>query len=118
MRLHWPHRIDASGRTAETDQDRYVRQLIEHLLQTDPGERVMRPNLGAGVRALLFAPVNDDLLGGTQALVQNNLERWLGHLVEIGAVDVTNAQSRVTVTVVYRVRRTGGEGRVVVQQEV
>ena len=35
---------------------RHIREQIEQVLFTDPGERVFRPEFGAGVRRLVFEP--------------------------------------------------------------
>src|SRR5262245_55341028 len=43
MHIDHPYRVDPRGRTAITDDDDYVRDLIELVLFTAPGERVNRP---------------------------------------------------------------------------
>ncbi|MEN0064243.1 MAG: GPW/gp25 family protein [Myxococcota bacterium] len=114
MRLAFPFHIDDSGRSAEVDEATYVRSLIELLILTDPGERVMRPDLGGRTQAMVFAPVTDELMGTTQALLQGNLERWLSSLAEIGDVEVRREESVVTVRVAYRIRSTGQTDEVLV----
>ena len=52
----YPLRVDAHGATARTDRAGYLRDLIEQVLFTAPGERVNRPDFGAGVGQLVFAP--------------------------------------------------------------
>jgi len=46
MNIAYPFRFDGRGRTALADDDRHIRDLIEQLLFTNPGERVMRPEFG------------------------------------------------------------------------
>jgi Bacteriophage baseplate protein W len=53
--MAFPFRIGAGG-AQRSDRRRHVREQIEQVLFTDPGERVFRPELGAGVRSLLFEP--------------------------------------------------------------
>ena len=50
--LDYPYHFDGRGRSAATDQLDHIRDLIEQVLFTSPGERVMRPDLGAGLLAL------------------------------------------------------------------
>ena len=51
MFLRYPYQFDGRGHTAEADEAAYIRGLIEQVLFTAPGERVMRPDFGCGIRA-------------------------------------------------------------------
>jgi phage baseplate assembly protein W len=53
--MSFPFRIGAGG-AERSDRRRHVREQIEQVLFTDPGDRVFRPEMGAGVRSLLFEP--------------------------------------------------------------
>lgn len=53
--LSFPLRIGVSGAATSARRD-HVREQIEQVLFTDPGERVFRPEFGAGIRALIFEP--------------------------------------------------------------
>jgi phage baseplate assembly protein W len=105
--LHYPYQIDGRGRTAEVDEDRYIHGLIEQLLFTSPGERVMRPDFGSGVMQLVFAPNSTELAATTQFLVQAALQQYLGHLIALEAVEVEAIDSTLRVAVRYAIRRTG-----------
>lgn len=109
--LSFPLRIDGTGRAAGADPDRHIRDLIELVLLTEPGERVMRPDFGCGLRALVFAPLGDVLLTATQALVEAQLRNWLDDVI---AIDRVEAQPRddgtLLVTVAYRRRLDGQAG--------
>ena len=50
IHLAFPFHFDAHGRTAISDDAAYLRQLLELLLFTSPGERVNRPDFGGGLR--------------------------------------------------------------------
>jgi phage baseplate assembly protein W len=104
--IAYPFRIDQRGRTAESSYDGHIRDLIYQLLMTAPGERVNRPDFGSGLLQLTFHPNSDEVASATQFLVQGALQEWLGDLIEIDAVSVDNTDSRLSVTVDYRVRRT------------
>ena len=88
MQVDFPYHVDARGRTAPATDDDHVRDLIEQVLFTAPGERVNRPTFGSGLLQLVFAPNSDELATATQFLVQGALQQWLGDLIEVEAVDV------------------------------
>ena len=104
--IDYPFQIDGRGRTAATGADDHIRDLIEQVLFTAPGERVNRPTFGSGLRQLVFAPNSDELATATQMLVQGALQQWLGDLIQVQAVDVQNEDAALQVTVQYVVRRT------------
>jgi phage baseplate assembly protein W len=107
MELRYPYTIDADGRTAGAARDDHIRQMIEQLLFTNPGERVNRPDFGSGLLQLVFMPNSDELAAALQANVHASLQRWLGDLIEVQDLDVVNEDSRLTVTLRYVVSRTG-----------
>ena len=106
MHIDYSLHFDGRGRTAETDADDHIRDLIEQVLFTAPGERVNRPTFGSGVRALVFAPNRDVLAAATQLTVQGALQQWLGDLIEVRAVEVNSLEAELRVVVEYTVRRT------------
>lgn len=99
--LGLPLRLDGRGRTAEVDDEAYLRALAETVLFTRPGERVNRPEFGSGIRALVFAPAGDELAGTTRALIHGDLQRWLGELLRVEDVTVEAVDSTVTVRIAY-----------------
>ncbi len=105
VQIDHPFHIDGRGRVAQTDQDTHIRDLIEQVLFTAPGERVNRPTFGSGLLQLVFAPNSDELATATQFLVQGALQQWLGELIQVEAVQVENGESTLEVTVQYIVRR-------------
>lgn len=109
MKPDFPFHISPQGRTALTDESDHIRDLIEQVLFTAPGERVNRPDFGCGLLALVFA-LNSDVLAATlQATVQGSLQRWLGYLIQVNEVAVDNEDALLRVTVRYWVRRTQQE---------
>jgi len=106
MNIDYPYGFDSSGRTATTDDDGHLRDLIAQVLFTRPGERVMRPDFGSGLLALTFEPNSVALAATTQALVQGALQKWLGHLIAVEAVDVQADDSTLEVSVRYVTLRT------------
>ncbi len=105
MQIKYPFQIDGRGRVAETNYDAHIRQLIEQVLFTEPGERVNRPDFGSGLKQLIFAPNSSELAATVQLLVQGSLEQWLGDLILLEAVDIDTIDSRLEITVEYIVRQ-------------
>ena len=106
MQIDHPFHIDASGRTAGSDDADHLRDLIEQVLFTAPGERINRPSFGSGLMQLVFAPASGELATATEFLVQGALQQWLADLIQVEAVSVTTDDSRLVVAVQYIVRRT------------
>lgn len=106
MNVDFPYRIDPRGRTADIADDPHVRDLIEQVLWTAPGERVNRPTFGSGLLGLVFEPNADALAAATEHTVQGALQQWLGELIVVQAVDVRSDEGRLEVTVRYILRRT------------
>ena len=105
--LSFPLRIDGAGRTATVAEDAHVRELIELVLMTEPSERVMRPDFGCGLRALVFAPMDDVLAAATQTLVHAQLRQWLDDVVSVDAVTV-EARNDASLVVTVSYHRRGG----------
>ena len=106
MQIDYPFHIDGRGRVAQTSDDEHIRDLIEQVLFTSPGERVNRPTFGSGLMQLVFAPTSDELATATEFLVQGALQQWLGDLIQVDAIQVQSRDSTLKVTVQYVVRRS------------
>ena len=107
--VDYPFRFDGRGRTAEVDDDAHIRDMIEQVLFTAPGERVNRPTFGSGVLQLVFAPNADALAAATRLSVEAALTEWLGDLIEVLDVQVAADDATLRLDVRYVVRRTGEE---------
>jgi uncharacterized protein len=105
MHIEYPFHPDNRGRTAQTTDDEHIRDLIEQVLFTAPGERVNRPDFGSGLMQLVFGPNSDELATATQFMVQGSLQQWLADLIQVEAVQVESEDATLTVTVQYVVRR-------------
>ena len=103
----FPIRVDKQGEIALVSREEDIRQAILVILGTRPGERVMRPDFGAGLKALVFEPINT----ATKALVKHRVEEAL-LLWEprIDSVEVTmtdeRSLGRLLIDIRYRVRAT------------
>ena len=106
MEIAYPFHVDGRGKTAEATDDQHIRQMIEQVLFTAPGERVNRPEFGTGLLQLVFAPNSPELAAATEAMVQGALQQWLGDVIQVETVRVECVESTLRVTVRYRVQRT------------
>ena len=108
--IDYPLYFDGRGRTAQTDDSGYIRDLIEQVLLTAPGERVMRPTFGSGVLQLVFAAASPEVAATTQFLIQGALQQWLGDVITVDGIDVSAQDSSLQITVQYTERRTQTRG--------
>ncbi len=106
MNLNFPFQFDGSGGTADPLTD-YLRQLVEQVLFTSPGERVNMPDFGSGLLQMVFAPTSPEVAAATQFAVQGALQKWMSGLIKVQSVTATSVESTLTVTVTYAPLNTG-----------
>jgi uncharacterized protein len=107
MNIDYPFHFDGRGRTAFTDHEDHIRDMIEQFLFTNPGERVNRPDFGSGLLQMVFAPNSVELAATLQLTIQAGLQRWLGDLIEVQSVVAESQDAILRVEVLYMVKRTG-----------
>jgi phage baseplate assembly protein W len=107
MHVDFPYHVDGRGRTAQVADEAYVRDLIEQVLFTAPGERVNRPDFGTGLMQLVFGPNSDELAATIQLLVRSALQQWLGELIQVEAVTAESHDASLTIEVQYTLLSTG-----------
>ena len=105
--LDHPFHFDRAGRTATTQRDDHVRDMIYQVLFTNPGERLNRPDFGCGLLQLVFEPADDALAATTEFLVQGALEQWLGDVIQVDQVEIEVRDGEFHVEVVYTRLDTG-----------
>lgn len=103
MNLAYPYNFDSTGHTAQTDLLTHIRDMVEQILFTSPGERVNRPTFGSGTAQLVFAPNSEVLAAAQQQAIQAGLQQWLSDLIRVQSVDVSADDATLTITVVYLV---------------
>lgn len=106
MNLKFPFDLDSRGRTSTTTDEDHIRDMIEQVLFTNPGERVNRPDFGSGLLQLVFTPNSPELAATLQFTVQSALQQWLGDLIQVEELGVVSEDSTLRVTVRYLIRRT------------
>jgi phage baseplate assembly protein W len=105
--LDYPLHFDGRGRAARTGQTEHIRDMVEQVLFTNPGERVNRPEFGCGLKRLLFLPNGQPLAAATQVLVHSALQKWLESAIQVELVEVDAQDATLTVKVTYTVRTDG-----------
>ncbi len=106
MNLQFTYQFNKLGQTASTGDNAHIRNMIEQVLFTSPGERVNRPDFGSGLLQLVFQPNSPELAATTQFLVQGALNQWLGDLIEVNQVGIRVEDALLEVTIVYTIRTT------------
>jgi phage baseplate assembly protein W len=102
--VNFPFQFDGRGRTLDPNagpQQNYLRQLVEQVLFTSPGERVNLPDFGSGLLQLPFAPNSIEMAAATQFSVQAALQKWLSNYVRVQSVTADVNEAILTVSVVY-----------------
>jgi len=98
--VNFPYQFDGRSRTQDPLQD-YLRQLVEQVLFTSPGERVNLPDFGSGLLQLPFAPNSVEMAAATQFTVQAALQKWLSSYIKVQSVVASVQEAVLTVTVTY-----------------
>ena len=103
----FPLAPDATGEIALSAYEDDIQQAIRIILGTIPGERVMRPDFGAGLRALLFEPINQTTIALVQHRVLEALVAWEPRIDSV-TVDVNSdpPRGRLMIDIRYRIRGT------------
>jgi len=106
MNIDYPFDFDKRGRTAVTDYEDHISDMIEQFLFTSPGERINRPDFGSGLLQCVFAPNSPELASALQFTIQAGLQRWLGDLIDLKMLDVKSDGAKLSVIVNYVIRLT------------
>ena len=110
-RWNWPMSIDSQGGLAFAHEEDGIHQAILNILQTSPGERVMRPEYGCGIHDLTFAPMNARTFGKIERYIRQGLGRWEPR-AEVLDVDITvdrDDDAKLLIQIRYKVKATHDE---------
>lgn len=118
MNVDFPLHFESRGRTASADENEHVRDMLEQLIFTSPGERVNRPDFGSGVLQMVFAPNSPELAATAQFTLQAAIQRWLGDVIEVTNLEVRATDSRLEIEIDYLIRRTGEKQTAVLTRNV
>ena len=103
----FPPQANARGELLTVSYEEDIRQAIRIILATTPGERVMRPDFGAGLNALVFEPINTTTMTLARRRVEEALTMWEPRIDHV-SVKVTEEVrlGRLMIEIEYRVRAT------------
>jgi uncharacterized protein len=112
----YPVRFDAqTGSAAEAAYDDDVRQSILIILETSPGERVMRPDFGCGIHDMVFTAIDSAALTRVKASVTDALTKFEARieLQDVRVDPFEAADGKLLVDIDYRIRNTNQSGNLV-----
>lgn len=106
--IAFPPGVTPEGRLRWSQGDPNVRESLRIILLTEPGERVMRPEFGCGLRRLLFEPNTPATRRMIQEEIRLAVTRWEPR-VRLEGVDVTDTPDprRVRAVIRYQLVGTG-----------
>jgi phage baseplate assembly protein W len=103
----FPPQVDVRGDLSMVSYEDDIRQAIRIILSTTPGERVMRPDFGAGLNALMFEPINTTTMTLARRRVEEALTIWEPRIDRVSVKVTAEARlGRLMVEIAYRVRAT------------
>src|SRR5262245_35511389 len=101
MQIAFPYVFDNNRITRLANEPAHVRQMLEQLLFTMPGERVNRPDFGCGIQRMVFAPQSTEVVATLQALVESEIHRWMGDVIALRKLEVTAEDAMLRVLLEY-----------------
>ena len=102
--IAFPWSIGADGRTQRRSRQEQVRDMIEQILFTSPGERVNRPEFGTGLRDALFGP---ETAAAVELTARAALEKFLPAVIAVRRFEANASDSRLQVLIEYTLLETG-----------
>jgi len=104
----FPPQLEADSTIAMVAYEEDIRQAIIIIMETEPGERVMRPDFGAGLNRFVFEPLNTTTMALIQKRVEEALIDWEPRIdvIEVKVTMDQNEQNKLWIDMSYRVRAT------------
>jgi phage baseplate assembly protein W len=114
----WAMPVDLDPRTGLVQSVAYeedIRQSILIILETSPGERVMRPNFGCGIHDLVFEAIDSTAIQRIRSVVTDALRRCEARIdvLNVTVEEAATAQGKLLIQLEYRVRKTNQTGNLV-----
>ena len=104
-----------TGLVATSEYEDNIRQSIRIVLETAPGERVMRPNFGCGIHDLVFAAVDTTTIQRIRSVIEEALRRYEARIEVLGVTvdEDATSEGKLLIELEYRVRKTNQIGNLV-----
>lgn len=104
----FPIVVDSTGSIALSEYEQDIREALRIILLTAKGERVMRPEFGAGLYDFVFESMSATTIGRLQAAITDALGKWEPRAQVIGVrVEPDQGDNgKLLIDIEYRVRAT------------
>jgi Bacteriophage baseplate protein W len=104
-----------TGLVASVQHEEDIRQSIRIILETTPGERVMRPNFGCAIHEMVFDALDSTAIQRIRSIVEESLRRCEARIDVLAVVveETPSERGRLIVEIEYRVRKTNQTGNLV-----
>jgi phage baseplate assembly protein W len=114
----WAMPVELDPRTGLVDTVAFeddVRQSILIILETSPGERVMRPNFGCGIHDFVFEAVDSTVIQRIRSSVEEAMRRCEARIEVLGVTinETAISEGQLFIELEYRVRKTNQVGNLV-----
>jgi phage baseplate assembly protein W len=115
MHTGHPYRLSATRQLTQVQIEQHIADLVRVVLLTGPGERLHRPDFGAGLgTTTLFEPVDQAIRSVLEVRARGSLEAALGERIEIVALTIQGRDSTLEAELVYRLVPTSANRRILV----
>ena len=104
----FPLAVEADGALAMVSAEEDIAQAIRIILGTNPGERAMRPDFGAGLDGFVFEPLSPTTMTRVKTRVTESLIDWEARIdvLEVTVAADDAERNRLIIEMHYRVRAT------------
>lgn len=104
-----------TGLVARAEHEEDIKQSIRIIIETAPGDRVMRPNFGCGIHELVFGAIDSTAIQRIRSTIEEALRRCEARidLLGVSVRETPDQQGQLLIEVEYRVRRTNQTGNLV-----
>ena len=103
-----PYRLAPARRLAQAADERHIADMVRLVLLTGAGERLHRPDFGAGLGTALFEPLDLALTSMIEMRARGSLERALGDRIEVLELSIEIVgESEIEASLTYRLRPAG-----------
>ncbi len=111
----FPPRVEADGTIAEAVYEEDIRQAIRIIIFTNRGERLMRPDFGAGLNEFIFESINTTTMALIETRVREALITWEPRIdvLDVTVTSDASERNKLLIDLNYRVRATNTQHNLV-----
>lgn len=105
--LAFPFRIGPHGRTVQVPSvAEHIRDEINQVIMTNPGERLFLPKFGGGLRQFVFRNLDEQTIAFAKTVLTEDLLTWLGDRIIIEGLELEVENERLILKLSYRIRES------------